>query len=78
MKLLTLLKLKKIINLILFLCKLLINYYSQILLDNLGDTKTHKEIATDIREAAGKSNIPEHEVIGIVSDFSPNPKNFSF
>lgn len=39
----------------------------QTLLDHISDNKSHKEIISDIKELALKTNIPEHEIIGLVS-----------
>lgn len=39
----------------------------QTLLDDINDEKQHAEITSDIKEFALKSNIPDHEVISIVS-----------
>lgn len=38
----------------------------QTLLDQISDNKTQKEIISDIKELAQKSNIPEHEITGII------------
>lgn len=39
---------------------------NQVLKDDIDDNKTHKEMIADIRELALKSNIPDHEVIGLI------------
>lgn len=38
----------------------------QLLLDDLADNKPIKDIVSDLKEMAQRSNIPEHEVIGLV------------
>lgn len=38
----------------------------QTLLDHISDNKSHKEIISDIKELALKTNIPEHEIIGLI------------
>lgn len=38
----------------------------QLLLDDLADNKPIKDIVSDLKEVAQRSNIPEHEVIGLV------------
>lgn len=38
----------------------------QLLLDDLADNKPIKNIVSDLKEMAQRSNIPEHEVIGLV------------
>lgn len=39
----------------------------QTLIDDINDEKPHSEITADIKEFAQKANIPEHEIIVIVS-----------
>uniref|UniRef100_U5EXA9 Putative translation initiation factor 5c n=1 Tax=Corethrella appendiculata TaxID=1370023 RepID=U5EXA9_9DIPT len=39
---------------------------TQLLLDDFNDNKTTKDIVTDIKDMSTKSNIPEHEVIGLI------------
>lgn len=38
----------------------------QVLLDDINDNKSHKEIISDIKELALKSNISEHEIVGLI------------
>lgn len=38
----------------------------QLLKDDVRDNKTHKEIIADIREMSQKTNIADHEVIGLI------------
>lgn len=38
----------------------------KVLNDDIRDNKTHKEIISDIRELAQKSNIADHEVINLI------------
>lgn len=38
----------------------------QLLLDDLADNKPIKDIVSDLKEMAQRSNIPEHEVVGLV------------
>lgn len=40
----------------------------QVLLDDLGDNKPIKDMIVDIKEFSTKSEIPEHEIIGLVSN----------
>jgi len=39
---------------------------TQTLIDNIGDNKSHKEIITDIKELATKTNIPDHEIVCLI------------
>jgi len=39
---------------------------TQVLKDDIQDNKTHKEIIANLRELALKSNIADHEVIGLI------------
>lgn len=39
----------------------------QLLVDDINDNKTIKDIIADTKEMSTKSNIPEHEVVGLVS-----------
>lgn len=41
----------------------------QLLLDQLADNKSMKDITLDLKEVAQKNGIPEHEVIGLVIIF---------
>lgn len=38
----------------------------QTLLDDIGDNKSHKDIITDIKELSIKTNIPDHEIVGLI------------
>lgn len=40
---------------------------TQLLIDDINDNKTIKDIIADTKDMSAKSNIPEHEVIGLVS-----------
>lgn len=42
-------------------------FLPQLLIDDINDNKTTKDIIADVKDMATKSNIPEHEVIGLVS-----------
>lgn len=42
-------------------------FYLKAIIDGINDSKTTKDIISDVREMSAKSEIPEHEVIGIVS-----------
>lgn len=42
----------------------------QIIIDGINDSKTVKDIITDVKEMSAKCGIPENEVIGIVSRFN--------
>lgn len=53
------------------MCNILIKYNSfifnfQILIDDINDNKSHKEIISDIRDLAQKTNIADHEIIGLI------------
>lgn len=39
---------------------------TQLLIDDINDNKTTKDIINDIKDMSAKSNIPEHEVIGLI------------
>lgn len=39
----------------------------QTLIDDINDEKAHNEITADIKEFAQRTNIPDHEIIVIVS-----------
>jgi len=39
---------------------------TQTLLDDINDNKSHKEITSDLKELAQKTNIPDHEIIGLI------------
>lgn len=39
---------------------------TQLLIDDINDNKTTKDIIADVKDMATKSNIPEHEVIGLI------------
>lgn len=45
----------------------------QLIIDDINDNKTTKDIIADVKDMATKSNIPEHEVIGLVSILLLNP-----
>lgn len=38
----------------------------QLLIDDINDQKTHKEIIADIRDLAQKSSIADHEIVGLI------------
>lgn len=40
--------------------------YLQTLLDDINDNKSHKDIITDIKELALKSNIGDHEIVALI------------
>ncbi|KFB40888.1 hypothetical protein ZHAS_00008416 [Anopheles sinensis] len=39
---------------------------TQLLIDDINDNKTIKDIIADTKDMSAKSNIPEHEVIGLI------------
>lgn len=41
-------------------------HHNQLLKDDVRDNKTHKEIIANIRELSLKTNIADHEVIGLI------------
>lgn len=47
--------------------KITLHIIFKALLDDLNDERSGKDIVNDIKEKSANYNIPEHEVIGLVS-----------